>query len=82
MTLPGRAVRREASPSARSRGGVLQRVNRNVKRARGLEAFPGAVFLLRSSLLFGPPALFPLPLFTKYVEDEFSEVRVAPVRRP
>jgi hypothetical protein len=75
MTLPGGAVSREASPSARSRGGVLQRVNRNEKESPGSRSVSGCCVFAAFFSALRPSGPFPLPLFTKYVEEEFSEGR-------
>src|SRR5215208_6282357 len=51
-------VRREASPSLPELEEEWRSVNRNARESPEPRSVPGSLFLLRSSLLIGPPALF------------------------
>src|SRR3712207_6256606 len=76
MTLPGGAVRREASPSARSRGGVLQRVNRNGKESPGPRSVSGRCVFAAFFSALQPSGPFSLALIHEVRGSmEFSEVR-------
>src|SRR5918998_2542688 len=69
------AVRREASPSARSRGGVLQRVNRNGKESPGPRSVSGRCVFAAFFSALQPSGPFSLALIHEVRGSmEFSEV--------